>query len=464
MNTTQMTYPQHIRAILVLGLPLVGGHLAQFLIGLTDTIMVGRYGAEYLAALTLSHTVFFTFFLLGSGFAWAVMPMVANAVAAEDTTRIRRVTRMGLWLSILFVLLILPFLFFSKPLLLRLGQAPVVADYAQIYLRIAGVGMLPALLVMVLKSYLAAMEHTRAVFLVTAFAAALNVPFNYALIFGNWGFPELGIAGAAIASLLTNFVALGGSMAYAVWKTPEHHLFQRFWKPDWPMFSEVFKLGLPIGLTSLSEVGLFAASSLFMGWLGTIPLAAHGIVLQIATAAFMVQVGLSNAATVRSGNAMGRKDLPHLKRGAKAVQGMSLLLASLAMIPMLVITAPLIDLFLSANEPDRLEIIRIGSLLLICAALFQLVDATQVVVLGLLRGLQDTRIPMFLAAIAYWPLGLPAAYLFGFVADWKGTGVWLGLVAGLAVAAVLLLIRFWGYVRHLEQDVAQEVAQTPANP
>jgi MATE family multidrug resistance protein len=134
------------------------------------------------------------------------------------------------------------------------------------------------------------------------------------------------------------------------------------------------------------------------------------------------------------------------------------------MIPMLVIPAQLIDLFLSADEPDRLEIIRIGSLLLICAALFQLVDATQVVVLGLLRGLQDTRIPMFLAAIAYWLLGLPAAYLFGFVADWKGTGVWLGLVAGLAIAAVLLLIRFWGYVRHLEQDVAQEVAQTLANP
>ena len=461
MNQSQMTYPEHLRAIAILGVPLIGGHLAQFAIGLTDAVMVGRYGVEYLAALTLAHTFFFLFFLMGSGFAWAVMPMVANAAAANDTTRIRRVTRMGLWLSILYFFLCLPALVFSKPILIALGQEELTASYAQTYLRIAGWGMLPSLLVMVLKSYMAALEHTRAVFVVTAIAALLNVPLNYALIFGNWGFPELGVAGAAWASLTISWASCLSAMVYAQWKLSEHSLFQRFWKPDWPMFQNVFRLGWPIGLTSLSEVALFSASSLFMGWLGTIPLAAHGIALQLATAAFMIQVGLSNAATVRAGNAMGRKDLAHLKRGARAVIGAAICVAVIAMVPMLLIPEVLIDLFLSENEANRDEIVRIGTGLLVMAALFQLVDGGQVVILGLLRGLQDTRIPMFLTAVAYWGLGLPAAYLFGFVADGQGVGIWFGLVVGLAIAAILLLIRFVGYVQHLDRDARQEVAQTP---
>ena len=209
----RMTYPAHAKAILWLGLPLAGGHLAQFAIGLTDTVMLGRYGVDALAAITLAHSYFFVLFMLGSGFALAVMPMVAAAVGTGDFTSVRRSTRMGLWLSIAFAVVVMPSLWWSDQILPVMGQEPEVAEDAGRYLRIAGWGLFPALLVMVLKSYLAALEHTRAVLFVTVFGALVNAVANYALIFGNWGAPELGLEGAAIASLVTQSATVLG-LAY----------------------------------------------------------------------------------------------------------------------------------------------------------------------------------------------------------------------------------------------------------
>ncbi|QFT63917.1 MATE family efflux transporter [Roseivivax sp. THAF30] len=463
MASAPLSYPQHLHAVFVLGLPLVGGHLAQFAIGLTDTVMVGWYGVAELAALTLAHTVFMVFFLFGSGFAFAVMPMVASYAAQGDETRIRRVTRMGLWLSIGFFALSMPVFWFSGPILRALGQDAELAAMAQTYLRIAGLGMLPALGVMVLKSYLAALEETRAVFLLTALAALLNVPFNYVLIFGNFGFPELGIAGAAIASVLTHCVALAGAMVFSDRKLPQHDLFGRFWVSDPESLREVFRLGWPIGVTNLSEVGLFAVSSIFMGWLGTVPLAAHGIALQLATAAFMIHLGLSNAATVRAGNAFGAGDPLRLARGAVAALGLSAAVSLVAMVVMVAAPEPLISLFLDPAEPDRAAIIVAGTGLLITAALFQLVDGAQVITLGLLRGVQDTRVPMWMAAVAYWALGLPAAWIGGFVLGWGGVGVWLGLVTGLGAAAIMLLFRFWARALPTFEATGQSLAPAPAS-
>jgi MATE family, multidrug efflux pump len=205
-----MTYPGHVRALMVLGLPLVGGHLAQFAIGLTDTVMLGWYGVEALAAVTLASSFFFVFFLMGSGFAWAVMPMVAAFAAEGNETGVRRATRMGLWLSVIYAALAMPVMIWSEPILLALGQTPEVSAMGARYLQIAGWGLVPALLVMVLKSYLAALERTQIVLWITLVSALVNGLANYALIFGNWGAPEMGLAGAAIASVLTQFVGLAG--------------------------------------------------------------------------------------------------------------------------------------------------------------------------------------------------------------------------------------------------------------
>ncbi len=441
--TKVMTYPAHFRAIAVLGLPLVGGHLAQFAIGLTDTVMLGWYGVEALAAVTLASSYYFVLFLFGAGFGWAVMPMVATAAAEEDETSIRRSTRMGLWLSLLYAALMMPLLWWSYPILIALKQEPQVAQTASEYLRIAGWGLFPALLVMVLKSYLAALERTQIVLWITVIAAVVNGVTNYALIFGNWGAPELGVMGAAIASVVTQIVSLVAVIIYAVRVLPEHSLFQRFWRPDWDMFGRVLRLGVPIGLTTLAEVTLFATSAIMMGWLGQVPLAAHGIALNLASATFMVHLGLSNAATIRAGNALGRRDRAHLERGAIAVTGMSLVVSVLTIILFLTCAEPLISLFMEADNAQRGEILAIGTGLLAMAALFQLVDGAQVIALGLLRGLQDAQVPMIMAALSYWVIGIPASYYFGFVQGMDGIGVWMGLVLGLAFAAVLLMARFW---------------------
>lgn len=438
-----MTFPDHVRAVTFLGLPLIGGHVAQFAIGMTDTIMLGWYGAEALAAVTLAGSYFFVFFGLGAGFAFAVMPLVAAAAGAGEERQIRRSTRMGLWLTLAYCAIAMPALLFSEPILLFLGQKTVVAADAARYLRLAGWGLFPALLVMVLKSYLAALERTQIVFWVTVLAALLNALVNYVLIFGNLGAPELGIRGAALASLVTQGISLAAVLSYALWSLREHELMRNFHRPDWEMLREVFRLGLPIGLTNLSELSLFTASAMMMGWLGAVALAAHGVAITLSGLTFMVHLGLSNAATIRAGNAFGRRDRLHMARGAKVVIFMSLIMSLATILLFLLAPAPLISLFLSPDDPDKPQILTVGAALLAAAALFQLMDGMQVVTLGLLRGVQDTAVPMLIAVLSYWVVGIPASYLFGFTFGWGGEGVWYGLVLGLSCAGLCLLIRFW---------------------
>ncbi|UOA26420.1 MATE family efflux transporter [Pseudosulfitobacter sp. DSM 107133] len=441
--TPRMTYPGHARTMLTLGLPLIGGHIAQMAIAVTDTVMLGWYGIEALAAVTLASTYFFLLFLMGSGFAWAVMPLVASFDAEGDETSLRRVTRMGLWLSTGFGILVLPVMIWAEPVLRMLGQTEQVARDGALYLGVAGWGMIPALLVMVMKSYLAALGRTQIVLWITLGAALVNGLANYALIFGNWGAPELGVRGAAIASVATQVFSLAGVILYALRVLPEHQIFVRLWRPDWHMLARVFRMGLPIGITSLSEVGLFSASAVMMGWLGTVPLAAHGIAVQLAGLAFMVHLGLSNVATIRAGNALGRRDAAHMARGARTAFALSLGMSVLTSTVFLLFPEALISAFVQSGEPARDQIMAIGVGLLAVAALFQLVDGVQVIALGLLRGVQDTSVPMVLAAVSYWVVGLPTAYLLGFVLDLGGVGVWFGLVVGLGAAALSLAWRFW---------------------
>ena len=440
---TKIAYRDHARAVAVLGLPLIGGHVAQFAIGMTDTIMLGWYGAEELAAVTLAGSYFFVFFMLGAGFAFAVMPLVAAAAGAREERQIRRTTRMGLWLSLGYGVIALPAMWYSEPILLLLGQKHGVAADAATYLRLAGWGLFPALLVMVLKSYLAALERTQIVLWVTVLAAVLNAVVNYALIFGNLGAPEMGIEGAALASILTQSVSLVAILIYALRALAQHELLRNFHRPDWEMLGLVFRLGLPIGLTNLSEISLFTASAMMMGWLGTATLAAHGVAITLSGLTFMVHLGLSNAATIRAGNAFGRRDRLHMARGARVVIVLSLAMSLATIVLFLAAPDPLISLFLAPDDPDKPQILLIGAGLLAAAALFQLMDGMQVVALGLLRGVQDTGVPMVIAALSYWAIGIPASYLFGFTFGWGGVGVWYGLVIGLSCAGFFLLLRFW---------------------
>lgn len=441
--THVMTYRGHSKAVLVLGIPLIGSHLAQMVIGMTDTVMMGWYGVEDLAAMVLASSMFFLLFIVGAGFSFAVMPMVANAASAGDDVQIRRVTRMGFWASVFFAILVLPIMWWSGALFLGLGQEPVVAQLSQDYLRITAIGLFPSLFVMVIKSYLAALERTQIVLWVTVAGALVNGILNYALIFGNWGAPELGIQGAAIASVMMPIASVPLLLVYIKRNMPEHALFQRIWRFDREAFGQVFRLGWPIGLTNLAETALFSATAIMMGWVGTLELAAHGIALQWTAVAFMVHVGLGNAATIRAGRAVGRADAAGLRRGGIATLVMALMLSCLAVVLFLSVPEFLISIYLDSAEPSRDQIIAIGVNLLIMAALFHVADSAQVIALGLLRGVQDARVPLILAVISYWMFGLPAGYLFGFVWGYGAVGVWMGLVCGLTLAAILLNYRFW---------------------
>lgn len=439
----------HARETLALGLPLAGSSLAQMALHVTDVVMVGWYGVVPLAAVVLGASSFFIVFVLGSGFAKAVLPMVSVALAQGDEAQVRRDTRMGLWLSIAYGLAVFPVFWWSGPILLGLGQTPEVSALGQDYLRIAGLGMAAALCVTVLQSYLSALGRTQVVLWVTLAAVGLNIAVNWLLIFGNAGFPELGSQGAAVATVVVQVFSLIvlGLYAGLVPALRRFRLFQRFWRADWQAMRQVWRLGVPIGLTGLAEGGMFHASAVMMGWIGTMELAAHGIALEVAALTFMLHVGLSSAATIRVARFDGLGDRPGLRRAAVVALVLSLAIAIASVALFLAIPEPIVGLFLDMAKPESAEILAYGVVLLMLAGLFQLADGMQVMALGLLRGIRDTRVPMVLAAVSYWMIGIPASYVLAFPLGLGGVGLWLGLVVGLFCAAASLMWRFWRLVR-----------------
>lgn len=445
MKAATRPFLTDLRAVLALGLPLAGSHVAQFLLAVTDTVMLGWYGVVDLAASVIGAAVFFALFTFGLGFANAVMPLVATASASDDDAEVRRATRMGLWLSAGFALAVYPIFWFSGTILGALGQPEDVVPLAQDYLRLMGIALLPALIVAVLKNYLAALGRTQVALWLTVAAVFLNIALNWVLIFGNLGAPEMGVRGAAHASI---WVQVATALALAVYCARagglrRYTLFQRFWRPDWQAMAQVWRLGWPIGVALIAESALFSAVAILVGRVGTLELAAHGIAIEISAALFMIHLGFSNAGTVLVGRARGRGDTAALRAGAQATIVVSVCLALATMALYILFGGHLVGLFLSPSEPARDQIIALGAVLMMVAALFQLADGAQVVAMGLLRGVQDTKVPMWIAAFSYWGIGFPAGYVFGLVLGWGAPGIWVGLVVGLGTAAILLMWRFW---------------------
>jgi MATE family multidrug resistance protein len=439
----------HFRATFSLGIPLIGAQLAQLGIHTTDVVILGRLGAAHLAAIVLSAQFFFTVFILGSGFANAVMPMVAQAYGRGDAVSVRRAVRMGMWVALAYSALMIPLFYNVERILLYAGQKPEVAALAGSYLKIAQGGMAPGLLFMTLRGLVSAHGRAGIVLYVTIIILSVNAFFAYALVLGHFGFPALGMEGAAIVSLCVNLLSFLLITAY-IQSRPDmrrYELFVRFWKPDWGALREVVHLGLPIGLTMLAEVGLFTGASLLMGNIGTLQLAAHGIALQLASIAFMIPLGLAQAGTVRVGVAHGRGDRLGVVRAALAVLMIAAVIAVSGGILFALVPTTLASIFLDKAGADSAAVLAIAGPFVVIAGIFQLVDGLQAIAAGLLRGLKDTRIPMVLALISYWPIGFFCAWFFAFPAGFGGIGVWFGFLSGLAAAAVLLNWRFYRLVR-----------------
>jgi len=439
----------HFRATFSLGVPLIGAQLAQLGIHTTDVVILGRLGAAHLAAIVLSSSFFFTIFILGSGFANAVMPMVAQAYGRGDTVSVRRAVRMGMWVVLIYAAVMSPIFFNAERILLYAGQKPDVAALAGSYLKIAQWGMAPGLLFMTLRGLVSAHGRAGIVLYVTIVILSVNAVLAYALVLGHFGFPALGIRGAAMVSFGVNVLSFVLLTAY-IQSRPEmrrYELFVRFWRPDWPAFREVVQLGLPIGLTMLAEVSLFTAASLLMGNIGTLELAAHGIALQLASIAFMIPLGLAQAGTVRVGVAYGRGDQLGIVRAAWAVLVIAATIAVAGGLLFALVPTTLASIFLDRAGKDSAAVLAIAGPFVVVAGIFQLVDGLQAIAAGLLRGLKDTRVPMILALISYWPIGFVCAWVFAFPVGLGGIGVWFGFLAGLSAASILLNWRFYRLVR-----------------
>ncbi|MCO6185522.1 MATE family efflux transporter [Rhizobium sp. L1K21] len=441
------SWRSHFVGTLTLGLPLVGAQLAQYLIHTTDVLIVGQLGTVELAAIVLSAQYFFTLFIFGSGFSAASIPLAAQAEGRGDKTTVRRAIRMGMWVSLLYAVLVMPLFIYSEPILLFLGQKPDVASLATEYLHIIGIGMFPALMVMCLRSFLSALERAREILLTTIAMLIFNAIFAYIFVLGRFGAPSLGLAGAAMVAIAAQCFALIIMVIYTNRKLSAYELFVRFWRPDWEAFFDVIRLGLPISISILAEVSLFTVASLMMGWIGTNELAAHGIALQYASMAFMIPLGLSQAATVRVGIAAGRGEYEAVRRAAIAALVLAAAVALLGAMLYLFQHNNLASLYVDNTDPDAAAVIAIAGPFIVIAGIFQLFDGLQAIGAGLARGLKDSTVPMILALISYWAIGFPAAYILAFPLEVGGNGIWFGFLGGLFAAAILMNLRFFAQLK-----------------
>ena len=437
---------EEIVATLALSWPMILTNLAQTAMTATDVMMMGWLSAETLAAGALGTNLYYMPMIFGLGLMLATSPMMARELGRSRfaVREIRRTVRQGLWIAVAVSIPIWLVLWNTEPILLAMGQEPSLAKEAASYMRALQWAVLPFYCYIVLRSFIAALERPGWALVIALVSVGFNALANWCLIFGHFGFPRLGIVGSGIATALSSLMMFIGLVIVVLIDKQfrRYQLFGRFWRSDWVRFWQLLRLGLPIAAILTFEVTIFNAAAFLMGLIGADSLAAHAIAIQIAAIAFMVPMGFGQAATVRIGRAYGAQDHEGIKRAGWVafVAGTGFM----ALTALLMLLAPhhLIGAFIDINDPANAGVISLAVSFLAFAALFQIFDGGQAVASGMLRGLHDTTVPMIYAAIAYWGIGLPLSVGFGFWLDMKGKGIWLGLVCGLAAAAILLMSRW----------------------
>jgi MATE family multidrug resistance protein len=443
-SPSTLTWQHEAKTTLILAWPLIAAQLAQIGLGTTDVIMMTWLGPQHLAAGGLATSIMFLFLIFGIGVATAVSPLLAQAIGREDYRSARRTVRQGFWVSIVFATILVPFILQIEWIFEILGQEPELGALAATYIQFAAFQFYPFLLFTVLRGFLSAHEDTKVVLVATIIGIFVNALGNYTLMFGNFGFPRLELAGAGISTIIVHSVTFLFALGYVLLRKKYHHyqLLLRFWRPDWPRFIEIVKVGTPIGFMLTAEVGMFSVAAIMMGWLGTNELAAHLIAIQLASIAFMVPLGLSQATTVRVGLQYGRGS----KYGVGLAGWTSIIMGTgfMALTCLMFVTIPdwLVSLFLDPAKEENLLVFGLAVSYLAVAGLFQLVDGAQAMAAASLRGLSDTKIPMYAAIFGYWLMGMPIGYLLGFTFELRGVGIWLGLAGGLTIVAVILNLRF----------------------
>ena len=439
------TWAAELPAMMTLAWPLILSNLTFALIQATDVVLLGWLGPRQLAAAALGINLTWPLGFAAFGMLTAASPMMATALGAKTRSvrDVRRSFRQSVWLCLIITVPLWLLLWNAEGVIIFLGQEPALARDAALFLKGYMWTMLPWLLFQAMRNFLAAVERPGWVLGVSIAGILVNAILGWALIFGRLGLPALGIFGGGLASsIVWTLLALG---LFAVILTDRQfrrfHLFGHLWRPDWPRLRRMIVLGVPIGLAFAFEGAVFGAAAYLMGLIDSDSLAAHAVALQLAVLTFMVPWGLSQAATVRVGRALGRGDPEGIARSGWTAWGIGVgFMAAMATI-MWLFPRELVGLFLDDNA-ENARVIGLAVTFLAVAAVFQIFDGAQVVGAGMLRGLHDTRVPMLFALLGYWGIGLGFGAWLAFQRGWGGVGIWVGLALGLAIVSLLMIARW----------------------
>ena len=450
------------RATLMLAAPLALANLLQMLTYAIDVIFIARLGENQLAASSLVMAIFGLIVWALSSLTAAVAPLIAAELGARPgaVRPVRRAVRMAMWLAVISGALGMALAMLTIPMMHATGQPAQVIAFAGPYLYAVVWSLIPMVVGNVLRTYVSALGRPIFATLITALGIGVNAAGNYALIFGHSGMPRLELVGAGIATIITTTVTM---LAYAAVirfdrNLHRYRIFGRWWRPDWPRFFEIVKIGTPIALTVIAEAGIFGAAAFLMGRFGASELAGHTLALNIAAFAFQVPFGVGQAATIRVGYFYGARDKQAMAQAGWVAITMGTGFMALTAAAMIFAPYTLLSVYLDPYAARNAPLVGFALQYLVWAAAFQLVDGLQAVSLGSLRGLQDTRVPMWIAVFSYWVPGFGLAIGLGFFTPLQGTGVWIGLATGLLSAAILLT---WRWARREALGLTMRGAMMP---
>ncbi|MDP5104949.1 MAG: MATE family efflux transporter [Polaribacter sp.] len=446
MNLTQ--YTSEFKYNWRLAAPVMLGMLGHTFVVFIDNIMVGQLGTAELAAVSLGNSFMFIAMSIGIGFSTAITPLIAEADSSDNLQQARSTYKSGLFLCTTLGIVLFLGIYFSKPLMYLMKQPKEVVELAIPYLDLVAFSLIPLVIFQAIKQFSDGMSMTKYPMYATLIANIVNIVLNYLLIFGKFGFPEMGIVGAAYGTLVSRVIMVLYLWLLLRYKKRSAQIVKniKLFVLDLVMIKKIINLGSLSAMQMFFEVAIFTSAIWLSGLLGKNPQAANQIALNLSSMTFMVAMGLSVASMIRVGNQKGLQNYKELRRIAFSIFFLGLILATifaaLFFIFHKVMPTIYVDLNDKVNYADNMEVISIASKLLIAAAFFQISDSIQVVVLGALRGLQDVKVPTILTFISYWVVGFPVSYFLGKEEMYGSFGIWLGLLAGLTTASILLFIRF----------------------
>ena len=457
-HTLSGKYRTEFLQLAKLALPLVMAQLAQNSMSFIDTLMVGSLGKSDLAGIALGSTLFHFVLMIGLGIILAVNPTVSQATGANDEPTCGRALRQGLWLGLILFFPAFYVLWNSYPILIWLHQSEDSALASSQYLRAISWGLLPSLWMVAMRGYLEGKSNARPIMLICFAGVALNIFFNNALMFGKYGLPALGLVGTGYASSIV-FLCMFLMMLIYVLSTYHAGLLKEVWKPDVSMLRELIRIGAPISATIAFEGSLFHATAVLMGTIGEDQLSAHAIALSTASIAFMIPLGLAIATSVRVGNAIGAGSVEKAEIAGRA--GMIACVCTMCITGLLMFLFPksIVGAFLDLTDPVNENVIKFAVWFVLIAALFQVFDGLQVAANLSLRGLKDTIASMVITLVSFWCVGAVAGWLLCYQAGLGGAGLWWGMTAGLATAALLLTWRFQLRINQMRKENLGRVGQ-----